>query len=103
MQPQSALRDCQTQSDAPGLAITSVIHSIKGTKDFGQRILRHASPVVANGNHNLACFIKALEFDFNLRAFTCVLNRITYNVFDRATQQLFIANDRAAFRRLEFY
>src|SRR5258705_5935399 len=115
MQPHGSLGNRKTQTDTACLAIARVIYSIKRTKDFRQRLLRHSSAVVAHGDHSrpfirplvlnlLALSLNpALQFNFNLRAFGRVLDGIAHNVFDSATKEWFTANDDATHGRFEVY
>src|SRR5712691_8713069 len=89
MKAHCALGNGESQTDAAGLAASSIIQAIEGLKQFFQRIGRNSITAIRNSNHGLAPGrrLGSLQINLHRRAFASITDGIAHHILDRTVQQ----------------
>src|SRR5437773_6216246 len=89
MQTNDSIRDSQPETDATGLAATSVIDAIERAKNFAQGFFRNAGAGIGHPDNSfrLRTGICMFKPDLDRRAFPRVTGSVSHDVFDSAMQK----------------
>src|SRR5437899_3462261 len=89
MQTNDSIRDSQPETDATGLAATSVIDAIEGTKNFAQGFFRNAGAGIGypDDGFMLDSGIRPLETNLDCRTLPRVTGSVSHHVLDSAMQK----------------
>src|SRR3989442_12871130 len=89
MQTNDSIRDSQPETDATGLAATSVIDAIERTKNFAQGFFRNAGAGIGypDNGFRLRTGICMFKPDLDRRTLPRVTGSVSHDVFDSAMQK----------------
>src|SRR5271154_1630855 len=98
MQPDSPIRDRQSQSRTPGLAVAGIVQPIKGLKYLLQLFVGNARTGIEHAHDD---FIRAaparllpLQSHFNRSALSSIPRGVPYDILDGAAQQVRVGFDQ---------